>query len=180
MKTKILLLLLFGLFMTSCVTQKRCLRRYPPATESSRIEKTRDSLVYRDTTVYVTLPGKRVVDSIDVPCPVVHPPAPLKGGIASKPDTAFAETELASAKAWYSRQRVHLELVQKDTTLQLQLDNALKESYHWQSEYEKAKIVQQVKYIPGVYRVAFWLWIFVIFGITLFLVLKYKVGIFKN
>ena len=165
------------MFLTSCVTQKRCIRRFPPVTANTRIEKTKDSLVYRDTTIYVTLPGEIVRDSIIAPC---NPPPPPKGVLISSPDTAFAETTLARAKAWYSRQRVHLELVQKDTTLQLQLDNALKESYHWQSEYEKAKIMQQVKFIPGVYRVAFWLWIFVIFIIVIFLVLKYKVGIFKN
>jgi hypothetical protein len=161
----------------SCVTSRKCLKRFPPSSESTVIERTKDSLIYRDTTLYVTLPGKIVRDSVSIPCPTLQPP---QGGAKSAPDTAFAETDLASAKAWYSRQRVHLELVQKDTTLQLQLDNAIKESFHWKSEFEKSKTIQQVKYIPDAYRIAFWLWIFVFFIIALFLLLKYKVGLFKN
>lgn len=175
-KTGIIAILILMVVMTEgCVTRKKCMRRYPLVTESSHVEKTRDSLVYRDTTIYVPVQGEIVRDSINVPCPPALPSTTLR----MTPDTAFAETDLARAKAWYSKQKVHLELEQKDTTLQLQLDNAIKESFHWKSEYDKAKIVQPLKYIPGVYRVAFWLWIFVFIVIGLFLVLKYKVGLFK-
>lgn len=58
------------LTLASCVTQKRCLQKFPPQIV------TKDSIVVKDTTVYVTLrdtiPGDSVVLHDSIPCPDVQ------------------------------------------------------------------------------------------------------------
>jgi len=152
--TNKILLICIALIMVSCVTQRRCYEKFPPSISFEIKTMKRDSIIYRDTTLFVTLPGERSIDSIPVPCPVIP---------GYKPDTAFAETSLAWAKAWLSRSRIKLQLEQKDTTITVRLDNAIKEAYYWKSEYEKIKEVPPPqKYIPSAYKTAFWAWIIII------------------
>jgi hypothetical protein len=168
-----ILIAFIAILFAGCATQKRCLRRFPPAGKTEYIERVHDSIVYRDTTILIRIAGQKQIDSIPVPCP----PPPLE----YIPDTAYAETSLALAKAWYNYPNIKLLLVQKDTSLKRQLNDAVKEAYHWKSEYEKKTVITEpVKFIPGVYKVAFWLWIFIIVSIIGLLVLKYKTGFFKN
>jgi hypothetical protein len=58
------------LSLASCVTQKRCLQKFPPQIV------TKDSIVVKDTTVYVTLrdtiPGDSVLLDDSIPCPDVQ------------------------------------------------------------------------------------------------------------
>jgi len=105
----------------------------------------RDSIVMKDTTIYIKLPGETVIDSIVIPCPDPGP--------AYIPKKVCAETSLAKACAWWSYPVIKLELIQKDTTLQIRLDNAIKEAYHWKSLYEKVHITPPPeKFIPGFYK----------------------------
>jgi hypothetical protein len=160
------------IFTQACVTQRRCIAKFPPVNETIKTEKIRDSLVYRDTTIYISLPGERVRDSVPIPCP--SPPA---GYIPKK---VYAETSLAKASAWWSYPVIKLELVQKDTTIEKRLDNAVMEAYHWKSEYEKSKVTQMVKYVPGIYKTALWALISVILAGIIYLVIKiFKSKIFK-
>lgn len=57
------------LCFASCVTQKRCLQKFPPQIV------TKDSIVVKDTTVYVTfrdtIPGDSVLLHDSIPCPDV-------------------------------------------------------------------------------------------------------------
>lgn len=158
-----MLVLLIVIAASACVTQRKCNSKFPPTTNTITKETVRDSIVYRDTVIYIDIPGELRTDSIPIPCPDVP------GYI---PKRVYAETALAKASAWWSFPNIKLELIQKDTTIERRLDNALKDAYHWQSEYEKITVTPQaVKYIPGVYKVAFWLWIGVIIagvGYTMF------------
>ncbi len=58
------------LTLASCVTQKRCLQKFPPQIV------TKDSIVIKDTTVYITfrdtIPGDSVVLHDSIPCPDVQ------------------------------------------------------------------------------------------------------------
>jgi hypothetical protein len=160
--------LLIALAGTSCITSKKCLQRFPPSRDTLRIEKIRDSIIYKDKLVEVKIPGATKIDSIPIPCP----PPPL----TYIPDTARAETEYAKGMAWFDYPNIQLKLIQKQSILQVRLDSAIKESYHWKTEYEKitntpAPVV--TKYIPGFYKVAFWLWIGVIIAIIGFIIIKY-------
>lgn len=52
------------LFSGSCITERRCFTKYPLLRDTVSVVSVRDSLVYRDTTIYKFIPYK--VDSIIV------------------------------------------------------------------------------------------------------------------
>ena len=133
-----------------CVLSIGCSRRwcdthFPPSVDSVYKVITKDSIIYRDTTIFIHLPGEVVIDSVVIPCPDPGP--------AYIPKKVCAETSLASACAWFSWPVIKIELVQKDTTIQKRLDNALKESYFWKSEYERINVTPQPqRYVPGFFK----------------------------
>ena len=114
---------------------------------------TRDSLIYRDTTIYYHLPGDTVTNEVVIPCP--PPPEQYI------PDTAKVETDFAIAKAWWSYPKIKLYLEQKDKYLRLELDSALRESWHWRYEYMQIKQVLKEKYVPVIYKQALSICIFI-------------------
>jgi len=145
MKKAIFILSIVLAVLSSCVTQRRCNYKFPSKNDTIRIETTRDSIVVKDTTIYIHLPGEVIHDSIEIPCP----PPPL----SYVPKKVTAETSLARAEAWWSYPVIKLTLVQTDTTIEKRLAGALKESYYWKMEYQKITVTPQpVKYIPGFYR----------------------------
>jgi hypothetical protein len=149
---------------SSCITQKRCLRRFPPGIDTVKVTIIKDTVILRDTTVYIHLPGEIRIDSVVIPCPA--PPD------AYIPDTVRAETSLAVAFAWWKYPRIHLQLVQKDTTIEQRLQDAIREKIHWQSEYERIREVQVKKEIPGIFKIAIGGWIGVIIFIIFILVIR--------
>lgn len=154
---KIAGIILTLILISSCVTQKRCMTKYPPIADTVVTVITRDSIVFKDTTVYITLPGETIIDSIVIPCP------PMPDYV---PDTAKAETDYALAIAWYDPPKLMLRLDQKPSTLEIRLDSALREAYYWKDKYENVSTVQPVKYIPIIYKVALWM----VIGVILFVV----------
>jgi hypothetical protein len=140
----IVLFLLIAVIGASCATQKRCNLKFPPTVDTIKITIVKDSIIYRDTTIFIKLPGELRIDSVEIPCPDVP------GYI---PEKVFAETSLAKASAWWQFPNIRLELIQKDTTIERRLDNAIKEAWHWQEEYTKVtKTPQVIKEIPVFYR----------------------------
>ena len=107
------------------------------------------------------------LDSVLIPCP--EPADPFI------PDTARAETSLAIATAWWDYPAIRLRLVQKDTTIERRLRDAIREKIHWQSEYEKITQVQVIKEVPGIYKIAIGGWI----GVIIIILLLVAVKIFK-
>jgi hypothetical protein len=160
-------LIFISLLLSSCVTQKRCLERFPPASDTLSIVEIRDTIIFRDTTILIHLPGEILIDSVIIPCP--EPAGPFI------PDTARAETSLAVAIAWWKYPAIRLRLIQKDTTIERRLRDAIREKIHWQSEYEKITQVQVVKEIPGIYKIAIGGWI----GVIILIILIIAVKIFK-
>jgi hypothetical protein len=159
MKKIVFFFIVILVFLSSCVTQRKCLEKFPPTRDTIRIVQVHDSIVYRDTTIVLTIPGETRVDSVPIPCP---PPQ-----ASFIPDTAKAETPLANAKAWWNYPNIQLKLEQKDTTVLLKA--ALKEAYHWKSEYEKVTTVPEpVKYIPKIYKQALSICIFIFAAAFLF------------
>ena len=143
MKWTIFVLTVFVL--SGCATQRRCYEKWSMKPDTITKVVTRDSLVYRDTTIYYHLPGDTVTNEVIIPCP----PPPIDNYI---PDTARVETEFALAKAWWSYPKIKLYLEQKDKYLRLELDSALRESWHWRYEYLQVKQVLKEKYVPAIYR----------------------------
>jgi hypothetical protein len=113
-----LCLISFSVFPYSCVTQKRCLQKYPPQIVEVERVITEINTVTRDTTVYVHLPGNTIflTDTLIV----------FKtDSISSK--TSFLETPLAWSEAHIKFNKLFHVLHQKDTTLIFRLQGALKE-----------------------------------------------------
>jgi hypothetical protein len=147
------------LLASSCITQKRCLDRFPNTVDTIRVVEVKDTIIYRDTIVTVYLPGDIRIDSVEIPCP-----EPIKNYI---PDTARVKTDFAVALAWFKFPRIYIKLTQPDTTLTWRLENAIKEANHWRSEYEKVTVTPQpIKYIPKIYLISFWLLIGMIVAVA--------------
>ena len=162
---KIVYLVLFGLLVTSCVTKRACMLKFPSVNDTVKITTVRDSIVIRDTTIFIHLPGQTVTDSISIPCPIVPGYIPKK---------AFAETPLAMATAWWEYPDIKLQLVEKDTTIVERLAGALKESYYWKTLYEKVHITPApVKYVPGFYKFCTFAFFGICIAIIGFIVLKF-------
>lgn len=167
MKREICLILAFSLLLSSCATKRWCNKHYPQVADTVLKETVRDSIIVRDTTITITLPGEKEIDSIPIPCP---PPPP-----AYVPRKVHASTPLADAWAWWEYPNIKLELIQKDTTIQRRLDNAIREAYHWKTLYEKLTIrPEPVKIIPKFYKFCTkGFWLLIIAGI-IYAVVKFK------
>jgi hypothetical protein len=172
-------ILYLSLFLTllgqsGCVSYKKCLEKYPPSRDTLRITQVRDSIIYRDTTIYVKIQGETKHDSIFIKIPV-------EGKLFSF-DTLRQDTPLASAEAWIADSYLQLKLTQKDTTILTKLNNAVMEAYHWRSEYEKVtETPKEVKYIPKIYKIAFWIVLVAVIVLAGYLVKKFNlIGIIKT
>lgn len=154
----------------SCATQKKCNQKFPPSRDTMRIVETKDTIIYRDTILYKYLPGETKYDTITIQCP---PPPP-----SYIPDTAYAETSFAEARAWWSYPFIKLMLDQKDTTLLLKA--SIKEAMHWRSEYEKVTTIPQpivTKYIPGFFKFCTYAFCGMIIAAIGYFILKFIVKI---
>jgi hypothetical protein len=167
MKREIFIFLAFSLLLSSCATKKWCNKHYPQIADTVIKEVVKDSIVIRDTTVYVSIPGETEIDSIPIPCP---PPPP-----SYVPRRVYAETSLARASAWWQYPNIMLELVQKDTTIERRLEGAIREAYHWKSEYQKITVVPEpVKYIPKFYKFCTKGFFLLLLSGIVYLVIKFK------
>ena len=137
-------LAILSLLSTSC-SKRWCNTHYPSNADTVLKELVRDSIILKDTTIYVSIPGEIIRDSIPIPCPDPGP--------AYIPKRVYAETSLARASAWWQYPVIKLELIQKDTTIIQRLDNAIKEKYYWKTLYQKITIKPEpVKFVPGFYK----------------------------
>ena len=158
------------LFAVSCVTQRRCYEKFPPkvSTDSVYYEVVRDSLIYRDTTIVVEIPGETLIDSIYL--------NPDHGIESVHSDTLTLETEYARAEAYYKTPSIHLTLEQKDIYFQVKLDSIIRLEMHWKEMYTKIErdTETEVKYIPKIYHAALWGWgILIVISIMQLIVRKY-------
>jgi hypothetical protein len=164
MKNSIVLILILSLF-TGCATYKRCTTRYPCYGDTIRIETIRDSIVIKDTTIVIKIPGETVTNTVEIPCPDPGP--------AYIPKKVHAETSLAYADAWFQFPNIKLILVQKDTTIVQRLDNAIKEAYYWKEIATKVTIVPKpVKYIPGFFKFCTYFFLGAVVVVILYILYK--------
>jgi len=105
--------LIVASILSGCVTQRRCLEKYPPLPADTVIK---EIVTYRDTTVYIALPADTLTDSvfIQVPCP---------GLDDYVSDTVRAEQKLASAAAWIEHRKLKVELAMKEAVLEFTIDS---------------------------------------------------------
>jgi hypothetical protein len=158
MKTILFLLLIVTL--SGCVTQKRCNRKFPPKTETIYIETVVEKIItkYRDTTIYVELPAKEIINTVYVPTPIDF-----------KSDTVFAYGDYSSAKAWVARQKLQIKL-NEGGKLKVDLNNAIRETTYWKEKYLTDKQTVTVE----VNRLKNWQIVLMVIGLVAILL-----GIFK-
>jgi hypothetical protein len=158
--------------LTGCfTTRKACLRRFPPEIKLDTLIKihTKDSIIYRDTTILVKLPGETDTDTLIFSYP--------SADYVYIPDTVRAKTEFANAKAWYSMGSIRIKLIQGGS-FQLKLDSIIRENMVLKKEIItiRESKVTEIRYIPVIYKIALWMWIGVL-AMILLLYLIYKVKI---
>lgn len=140
-------------FFNSCVTQRRCLEKFPP---EATIE-IRDSISFRDTTIYVPIPADTIRDSIAVECPEITPGSPAPKPKNTKPVTV--ENRWSKATAWIENGKLKLDLMTNDTTLAFVIDSAVSERVKQITINQQ--FVKPEKYIPKFYKIALWMLIVV-------------------
>lgn len=158
--------------LSSCVTQKKCLQKFPPQIIRERY----DSIVIKDTIIY-----KDRIRVIVIPADTVYKDREIPGilpSITTKP--MVLENDYVIAKAWIQNSRLKMQLEQKGQVLKFKLDSADKEVRHWKFEYLKIKefgtqIIKE-RYIPKIYKYALYFSILVIIIIGVWVFFKIKTG----
>jgi hypothetical protein len=166
MKTWVPFLIL--VILSGCVTQKKCLSKFPPVSTSDTIviESLRDTIIYRDSLIVFKIPGDTIIDTLEI-----H--------ISGEPvhsDTLILDTEYARAEAFYKTPSIHLFLIQKDIYFEQRLDSVIRLETFWKEKYTTItntdQIIVKEKYIPAIYKVALWMWIGIIIGAVLILIVR--------
>lgn len=174
MKNAIILIstLFLSLFLSSCSPSKRIQRLYTnhpelaPTNSIETIIETKDSIVYRDTTIYEKLPSDTVWEKQKAK--IIY----RNGKFNS--DTLKASSIFANSMAWVKESHLNLKIWDKDTTLQIQLDNALKESYYWENKYTYDKQVITERYVPKFWKITGLIGIFCTLSLVWYIVLRIK------
>jgi len=139
----ILGIVLFSLLASSCSVQKRAARfyeKYPPE-EKVRVDSF-FSVEYRDTTIYVDIPGDSVKEFIEIPCD------PDPGVLTS----ISADVELAHAEARIEAGRLYLEVFQHQRVLQFKIDSAIQANYRIDSIIVERPYPVEVEKNPKRYK----------------------------
>jgi hypothetical protein len=123
MKTLIIISLLF---FSGCITQDKCLQRFPPEVKETITIVTETVTVTRDTVIYVQLEPEMIYQTDTVKIDV------LTGLIQS--ERSHLETSLAWSVAQVQNSKLHHELHQKDTLIEFKLQNAITEIERLQKE----------------------------------------------
>jgi len=162
---KKLLILILIVTASSCVTQKRCSIKYPVKPELIIKDSIREIVTYRDTTIFVHIKGETVFKSDTIY---------IKEGVILNKSIS-AESKLATARAWIGQNRINLLLTDKDTTLTVQLSNAIKEAKYYRERFEQQTIIPEPeKYIPKFVNFLAWVGGLCIGLLLIFVLLKIK------
>lgn len=105
----LLLMVLLSFIASSCITRKACDRRYSPISYDSVSVVTHTVTTYRDTTIYIHLPGDTVYKSIG-----------LNEGVSE------LQTSFAKSYAWVKDGKLEHKLEQKDSIMQNKIDDGIK------------------------------------------------------
>jgi hypothetical protein len=172
------LLLLFAVVLFSCSPQKRLNRIYSthpdlkPTDKIEVVEKERKVIVYRDTVINV--PVLEYVTRTDTIYETMRIEVPRNVTIHT--DTLFIESDLADAWGFIDANELNLGIKDKDTTLHIRLNNAIKESSYYKSRLEEKTTVVREKYVPRALKVFTWSFfvLLILIGLYIFYRIKKK------
>ena len=124
---KAILILLLVSFFASCNMQKYCSSRFPPTASTNDSISFIEKVVYRDTTIYLTMKGETVFDTVYI-------------DTVSNTAQSYLSTDFSKSFAFWDGQRLIHELMQKDSSIALALSNAIKE--HSTISYIEREVVK--------------------------------------
>ena len=183
---KIIVFISSILFLTSCMTVDKVKRNcdlfmtvceVPVKVETEILTNTITKIEYRDTTIYVYLPGKVIERKV---------PVYITKGIVNS-DLSVLVTPLARSTARVFNSELEHDLIQTDTTLQLEVQNALKTIKIQEKQIETLRekyvvtVTENSNWARFCIKVTWGLMIVIVLG-TGYLILKFKnkiTGIFK-
>lgn len=163
-------MLISVVMLSSCNPCQRLAKKCPPKIEYIRYDSivNRDSIVYRDRIIRDTIPPDTVSTEVLIEVPANCPSINIR--------RIHVDGKYAEADAWVQNSMLKLELRQKEQVIEKILKDAEKETTHWRELYTKelTKETTQVKYIPKLYKIAFWYMLLSIIGISVFVGLKLR------
>ena len=136
---------------SGCTTERKVVKyveKHPEIldnwTTTDTVTEVKTDTVYQDTTVEIYLPGDTVVKEVilEFPCPEAK---------KFTSDTAIADTQLAHAEAWVKNNKLYLNLIQPDTTLQFRLDSA-----YMQIDRLETQLIEEITRPPPVTKRPWW------------------------
>jgi hypothetical protein len=141
---KYLLFIILSLFLlTSCITQQKCLQKFPPSSDSIYIEKLKEVPIYID--------GDTIRIKVPVNCP---------------------DQDVAIYENVKLRQTIRILNGKLSSITEIKPDTIIKTVAEIHEKVKEVIIKQPEKYIPGVFKIAFWLWIGVIIAIAMYFAYK--------
>jgi len=154
MKTKILLFALLSVFALSCVTQRKCLLKFPPTTtiDSVYIEKVKEVPIY--------IPG----DTINIIAPINCPDQDV---------ASFENSKLKQQISILKGKLISNTIVKPDTVKVTVTETVTK--------VKEVIVTQPVKFVPGIYKSALMICILIFagafawFGIKVYKMFKPKI-----
>lgn len=156
------------ILISGCATQKRCEQKFPPQIVRTDSVITKTQTIYRDTTIFVYLPGDTVYDTVHVI---------LRDGIANS-RASIHESDLAWSKAQVVDGVLIHELRMKDTALAVMIENAIRESATLTEKSTGETRIVKENYLTG------WQWVQIYFariaalllGLFIgFIIIKYRI-----
>lgn len=144
---KYFIYILIFVLLSGCVSRRACDRKYPPIQKIDSIYVYKEKLVYRDTTIFIELPGDTILKTDTVYI--------TKEGVQS--DTISSNLQYSYAAAWVLNSRLQLEHRQKDTIISRIIENAIKEKSTVETIIKTETKIEEVKFIPWWAKVLMWL-----------------------
>ena len=106
------------LLLSGCVTQKRCLDKFPPDT----VTVTHDTTIFKDTMVFRKIKG----DTVYIERILYHYMPSEHTPIKRNYEPILLQTALCVARSYIAGNRIKMSLVQKDSVFQFKLDSAIR------------------------------------------------------
>ena len=142
---KVLVLVLVACIGVSCITQKRCLNKFPPDTIRT------ETVTYRDTIIPIYIPA---FDTIYVQSTIL--------------DTLIINSGTVHSQTWVVRDTIRQILWQSDTTLMVELDSLIR------TNYIKDVEIYTIKEKVGIWRFLSFILIGVVLLAGILIFLKFK------
>lgn len=106
--------------------------------DTAYVLKTVTNTIYRDTTIYIHVPGESRTDSVMVQVTVYK-----DGTVKLSTPVNTLHTSFATSRAWVENGRLKHTLIQKDSAYKATIENAIKITQHFVKESSKGAVKKE-------------------------------------